>query len=50
MHRTHSSSAAVRDYHYYRKHWNPVENEKVFCMHEQRNCFDRFAIKVLKEN
>ena len=50
MDRTYSFSAAVRGYHYYCRDWNPVENGKLFCMHEAGNCFDRFAIKVLKES
>ena len=50
MERTYSFSATVRGYHYHCKYWIPVENEKLICMHEPRNCFDRFAIKVMKEN
>ena len=29
-----SNTAAVRGYHYYRKFWKPVENEDIYCLHE----------------
>lgn len=49
MERMYFFPAAVRGYHYYWTHCNPVENEQLFCMQEPGNCFDRFAIKLLKE-
>lgn len=45
-----SFTAAVRGYHYYRRFWKPVEGEKLKCMYEANNAFDRFAIKVVKIN
>ena len=42
--------AAVRGYHFYRRYWRPQENEKLICLHEPGNAFDRFAIKTVKEN
>lgn len=42
--------AAVRGYHYYRRYWEPKENEKLDCSNEPDNPFDRFAIKTVTEN
>ena len=47
---SHSFDAAVKGHHYYRKYWQPIENERLSCMHEAGNPFDRFAIKTAKEN
>ena len=47
---THSFTAAVRGYYYYRRFWRPKENEKLDCLHEPGNTFDRFAIKTVDEN
>ena len=46
---THSFTAAVRGFHYYRRFWRPKENEKLDCLHESGNAFDRFAIKTVNE-
>ena len=46
---THSFTAAVRGFHYYRRFWRPKENEKLDCLHEPGNAFDRFAIKTVNE-
>lgn len=45
----HTFTAAVRGFHYYRRFWKPKENEKLDCMHEPGNVFDRFAIKTMDE-
>lgn len=45
----HTFTAAVRGFHYYRRFWKPKENEKLDCMHEPGNVFDRFAIKTVDE-
>ena len=45
----HSFTAAVRGFHYYRRFWRPKENEKLDCLHEPGNAFDRFAIKTVNE-
>ena len=50
MEKTYSFTTAVRGYHYYRRYWQPLENEKLFCTYESKNVFDRFAIKTTKEN
>ena len=46
---THSFTAAVRGFHHYRRFWRPKENEKLDCLHEPGNAFDRFAIKTVNE-
>ena len=46
---THSFTAAVRGFHYYRRFWRPKENEKLYCLHGPGNAFDRFAIKTVNE-
>ena len=38
--------AAIRGYHYYRKFWHPVEEERLLCSREENNGFDQFAIKT----
>lgn len=50
MKKTYSFQAAVRGYHYYGKHWNLVESDKLLCMHKPRPCFDRFATEVMNES
>ena len=47
---SHTCTAAVRGYHFYRRYWRPQENEKLICLHKPGNAFDRFAIKTVKEN
>ena len=42
--------AAIRGYHFYRSFWRPVESEKLICMHELNNAFDRFAIKTVSQS
>ena len=37
-------TAAVRGFHYYRRFWQPKENEKLDCLYEPGNAFDRFAV------
>ena len=46
---THSFTAPVRGFHYYRRFWRPKEDEKLDCLHEPGNAFDRFAIKTVNE-
>ena len=46
---THSFTAAVRGFHYYRRFLRSKENEKLDCLHEPGNAFDRFAIKTVNE-
>ena len=43
-------SAAVRDFHYYRKPWLPELEQTLNCFHEEWNTFDRFAIKVCEKD
>ena len=40
--------AAIRGYHFYRKVWEPEENETLICLHEEDNPFDIFAIKTCR--
>ena len=47
---SHTFTAAVRGYHYYRRFWQPKENEKLDFLHEVGNPFDRFAIKIVNES
>ena len=37
---------AVRGFHVYKASWQPKENEKLSCDHEEDNKYDIFAIKV----
>jgi hypothetical protein len=46
----HSYTAAVRGFHYYKQFWKPVENEELRCFHEKFNLYDKFAIKVVRED
>ena len=39
---------AIRGYHYHRRHWTPVINETLKCLHDEENTFDVFAIKACK--
>ena len=41
-----SFQAAVRGYHFYKRAWQPQENEVLHCFHEYGNIHDMFAIKV----
>ena len=43
-------SFTARGYHCYQKFWRPKENEKLICLHEPGNVFDRFAVKTLSEH
>ena len=43
-------SAAVRDFHCYRKSWLPEPEQTLNCFHEEGNTFDRFAIKVCEKD
>ena len=47
--KTHSFTAAVRGFHYFRRFWQPKENDKLDCLHEPGNAFDRFAMKTVNE-
>ena len=47
---SHTFTAAVRGYHYYRRFWRPKENEKLIWLYEAENPFDRFAIKTVNES
>ena len=38
--------SAIRGYHFYKKYWVPVENQKLDCAHEVGNPYDFFAIKT----
>ena len=48
--RTFEFTAAVRDFHVFRKTWKPVLNELLDCFHEQGNDFDYFSIKTCKKD
>ena len=50
MENVHSFTAAVRGYHYYRRFWKPEEKQKLNCMHELNNPYDRFTIKLVTLN
>ena len=50
METQHTFTAAVRGFHFYRRYWQPQEKEKLLCLYESGNAFDRFAIKTVKEN
>ena len=39
-------SSEVREYHYYKRYWTPIESQSLNCQHERDNPFDFFAIKV----
>ena len=43
-------SAAVRDFHYYRKSWLSEPEQTLNCFHEEGNTFDRFTIKVCEKD
>ena len=47
---SHTFTAAVRGYHYYRRFWRPKENEKLICLYEAGNPFDRCAVKTVNES
>ena len=47
MENGHSFNASVRGYHYYRRFWKPEEKQKLNCIHELNNPYDRFAIKLV---
>ena len=40
-------ASAVREYHYYRKYWQPKDLQSLNCAHEEYNPFDFLAIKVV---
>ena len=40
--------SAVRRYHYYRNHWQPVVEEELNCIHEKNNPFHLFAMVIKK--
>ena len=42
-------TAAVRGFHYYRSFWIPEPEQSLNCFHEERNLFDRFAIKICEK-
>ena len=41
-------SAAVRDFHVYKRNWKPEEGELLKCSHEEDNPYDIFSMKVYK--
>ena len=41
-------SSAVRGFHVYKDIWKPSIDDKLACEREFDNCFDKFAIKVVK--
>ena len=45
----HTFTAAVREYHYYQRFWRRKEKEKLICLYEAGNLFDRFAIKTVNK-
>ena len=47
---SHTFTAAVIGYHYYRRFCRPKENEKLICLYEAGNPLDRFAIKTVNES
>ena len=42
-------STAVTGFHYYKKYWDPVENECLSCALEKENPYDYFAIKMCQK-
>ena len=42
--------SAVRGYHYYRKFWEPTEEEELRCAHEPNNPYDSSAIRTCSAN
>ena len=45
MQKIYSFTSAVCGFHYYRKFWKPIENEKLNCLYEDNNPYDKFEIK-----
>ena len=43
-------ATTVRDVHYYKKYWNPVESECLDCGHKKENPYDYFAIKTCQKD
>ena len=43
-------TAAVKKYHYYLRFFEPKGNEKLVCIYESWNSFDRFVIKTLNKS
>lgn len=41
-------SCGIRGYHEYKIRWVPVLNEVLPVKHESTNCYDRYAIAVMK--
>jgi len=47
MENCYTFTATVRGYHFYRKIWKPRENERLRCLFEENNPYDRYAIKTV---
>ena len=45
----HTHTAAVREFHYYCRFWQPKENEKLDCFFEPGSVFDQLAIKTVDD-
>ena len=45
----HTFTAVVKRYHCYLRLWQPKGNEKLVCIYEAWNSFDRFVIKALNK-
>lgn len=50
MESIYSFTAAVRRFHYHRKFWKPIENEKLNCLYKDNNPYNRFVIKTVTSN
>ena len=45
MQKIYSFTSAVCGFHYHRKFWKPIENEKLNFLYEDNNSYDKFEIK-----
>ena len=43
-------AAGIREYHFYKRFWQPKEAERLECLHEIGNPFDVFAIKTVNSD
>ena len=48
--RTSSFTTAIRGFHYHRKFWKQIENEKLKFLFEDNNPYDRYVIKTVASN
>ena len=42
--------SAICGYHFYKRHWQPEDAERLDCLHEVENLFDVFAIKTVNSD